>query len=254
MAFDARANKGTFRRTLLDVLAVASGLIALFQFFISDNVSSQWFKPARDWVAERSNLSEELDALGSGWNRLVTDVTSPSNLFDTLSPWELVGLIAIAAISAGILGNLVAMIVLDGHTVFKGGPLKVNIEVIKIVGAFLVLAFPLWILWIGNVPLWVWPIQRLWPLADSSETDQAPEKHPRREIINAILYVVRPAHHGRRDGSQLAGPSRRQDRPAVGVPDHPVPARLHRPRLRGTVGGLGMRHSAHHLEIVCKPG
>ncbi|MFF4414538.1 hypothetical protein ACFYY8_18590 [Streptosporangium sp. NPDC001559] len=48
MADGGGAKKSTLFRLIIDILGVLGGLIALFQFVVSDDVSSQWFRPTRD--------------------------------------------------------------------------------------------------------------------------------------------------------------------------------------------------------------
>lgn len=76
-------NSGLWRR-FREGLSIASGLIAVFQFVVSDNVSSQWFKSIREWIADRLELSEGLVDFSGWWNAAVARILPDHQPFGQL--------------------------------------------------------------------------------------------------------------------------------------------------------------------------
>ncbi|MER5646707.1 hypothetical protein [Streptosporangium sp. NPDC002524] len=145
--------KGKLRRVLLDVLGAVGGLVALFQFVVSDNVSSQWFRPARNWLAEAMDLSEELGAF-SGWWSEFTAPFAPGRL--QFHEWPIVSrivLLLIALFSLLLLGTLFVTFI-EEVAKFRTGFGWSTAALLSV--SVVVSVYTLWVLSAATAPLWVW--------------------------------------------------------------------------------------------------
>ncbi|MER6947957.1 hypothetical protein ABT294_28365 [Nonomuraea sp. NPDC000554] len=151
MASSEEANKSGLGRRLLDGLSLIAGLIAVFQFVVSDNVSSQWFKSARDWLANALNLTDELEAFSGAWNSIVRWVFPTVVMFDEAPLWRVISTVVVCTAMTFLLGLLIPEIVRQFKPSFDD--IAIMIGALALYGGIPVMSFS-----IGGAPGWAWAL------------------------------------------------------------------------------------------------
>lgn len=114
-------------RILTEALSIVGGLISLFQFFVSDEVSAQWFSP----------LPEQVAAYGREFF---------GKRGDPISLWEALLLVAACAVLARAVIDLVSR-----------GPNRAPVYHVKHFPKHFLAAVTIWYFWPAIPPAW-WPI------------------------------------------------------------------------------------------------